>query len=74
MQELKVVIYLLILTIIYRLILWYTFQKSSYNWKGYLNNTELGGFWVIIRFLWIVYIIGRLILFPFTVWFFNIKF
>lgn len=70
-MEVKVVVYLLMLTAIYRIIVEQQFRKSSYNWNGFLDHTDIGSFWTLIRLLWAVYLVGRWVLYPFTIWWFQ---
>lgn len=74
MLELKIVLYLLIFTLICYMIVLREYTKSSYNWKGFTNHTDIGAIWIILRFAWIGYFTVRWIIYPFTCWFLIFKY
>lgn len=71
MEEFKIVSYLLIFTFIFWVICRYISNKDKWGWDSFQENTDMGNLWYLLKTLWIIYIVLRWMIYPFSIWWFK---
>ena len=69
--EFKVLIYIAVVIVVLHVIAKINYKKSSLNWKAYCNHTDLGALLLLLKYGFLIYLIGRFIIYPITYWWFN---
>lgn len=69
--EIKIILYVLFISIIMYIIAKIKFQKSNFNWEFYKKNNPIAFISIFLFWIICIYLFGRIILIPFSIWFFN---